>query len=216
MPSFNRVPAEDGLVNLSINDTCKLSVQTTCAEENGNTWSGVWPGALAMAEWVADNPVIKNCKVVELGAGTGLVGLTASATGAAHVVLTDLPPALDALKANVAMNSKRHADIEVQQLCWGSQEDLEAVGTADVVLAADVVYDLDTHEPLAKTIQGFLLRNRSARCFLVQELRWKDVQRWFNECLEDLGLYIDQTALPAQDMWLYEISMKARLTQEHS
>lgn len=209
MPSFTRVPAEDGFVHVSINDTCKLSVQTASEEENGDTWSGVWPCALAMAEWVADNPVIKDCRVVELGAGTGLVGLTASATGAAHVVLTDLPEALDGLKANAAMNSKHDAEVEVKQLCWGSQEDLDAIGTVDVVLAADVDYDLDNHEPLAKTIQGFLLRNRSARCFLAQELRWKDVQHWFNESLESQGLCVDKTALPATDLWLYEISMKA-------
>lgn len=44
-------------------------------------------------------------EILELGAGTGLVGLSASAIFRAHVLLTDLPPILPGIVANIALNA---------------------------------------------------------------------------------------------------------------
>ena len=43
--------------------------------------------------------------VVELGSGTGIVGITASVLGAREVVLTDLPYALTNARENIQLNA---------------------------------------------------------------------------------------------------------------
>merc|ERR1719436_1862400 len=81
------------------------------------TSSEVWPGGLALAryferqavQWAQDSP--EGLSVLELGAGTGLVGLAARALGARQVLLTDTKGALPWLRQNVALNEKLGGDI---------------------------------------------------------------------------------------------------------
>jgi len=57
--------------------------------------------------------------VLELGAGTGLVGIVASVLGAGRVVLTDLPYTLDNTRANVELNRlSLKGSVEVVELDW--------------------------------------------------------------------------------------------------
>lgn len=57
--------------------------------------------------------------VLELGAGTGLVGIVASVLGAGRVILTDLPYALDNARENVERNRLAlKGKVEVMELDW--------------------------------------------------------------------------------------------------
>ncbi|KAK3282319.1 hypothetical protein CYMTET_9944 [Cymbomonas tetramitiformis] len=82
-------------------------------------------------------------KVVELGAGCGLLGLVLS-TMKCSVVLTDAPPALPLLRRNVAENAdKLTFPAKVLPLDWESSSDLNAVkehGPFDLLVATDVVF----------------------------------------------------------------------------
>lgn len=46
----------------------------------------------------------KKCRVIELGAGTGIAGIAASLLGAAHVVVTDLPHVVPLIQTNIDLN----------------------------------------------------------------------------------------------------------------
>ncbi len=65
---------------------------------------------------------------MEVGSGTGLVGLAAAIAGASKVVLTDLPENVTRLQKNIESNStaleKAGAVVEAKALAWG---DLDAV-----------------------------------------------------------------------------------------
>ena len=65
----------------------------------------VWEAAIAFYCFALSNqaPAFAGKRVLELGAGTGLVGLTLAAFGA-DVVLTDLPDAMPLLRHNVSHN----------------------------------------------------------------------------------------------------------------
>ena len=58
----------------------------------GNEFYGeyVWPAGLFMCDFLKRNSeLVKGKRVLELGSGTGLVGLYAAKLGASHVTLTD-------------------------------------------------------------------------------------------------------------------------------
>ncbi|XP_037655558.1 protein-lysine methyltransferase METTL21C [Choloepus didactylus] len=108
----------------------------------------VWPGATALCQYLEEHTEelnLQDAKVLEIGAGPGLVSIVASILGA-QVTATDLPDVLGNLQYNLLRNTlKCTAHLpEVKELVWG--EDLEqnfpkSTFYYDYVLASDVVYD---------------------------------------------------------------------------
>jgi predicted nicotinamide N-methyase len=107
----------------------------------GLPWTGgcVWQSAYPLAGYMGTLK-LRRSRVLELGAGTGMVGLAAAAAGAAEVVLTDR--VVHVAQANRDTNFSPHAPITVKELCWG--EDLSTartvLGTFDVILGSDLLY----------------------------------------------------------------------------
>ncbi|GJN70432.1 hypothetical protein PLIIFM63780_002975 [Purpureocillium lilacinum] len=101
--------------------------------------------------------------VVELGSGTGLLGLAAAALWKVPVALSDLPNIVPNLKHNAEANSAlveaRGGSLTVGPLTWGGDEDeidQELFGTPfqfKIVLAADPLYD-DEHPALLASAIG--------------------------------------------------------------
>ena len=82
--------------------------------------------------------------ILELGAGTGLVGLTAAATFQARVVLTDLPEIVPNLERNVEANASvveaRGGNVTVSVLDWNNPEQCRQASSPysyPLMLAAD-------------------------------------------------------------------------------
>jgi hypothetical protein len=69
-------------------------------------------------------------QVLELGSGTGLLGLAAAAIWKTHVVVSDLPDIVPNLAANVERNAELLADrggsVDVGTLVWGDSQNAEA------------------------------------------------------------------------------------------
>ncbi|XP_006141572.1 protein-lysine methyltransferase METTL21C [Tupaia chinensis] len=107
----------------------------------------VWPGATALCEYLEEHTEelnLQDAKILEIGAGPGLVSIVASILGA-QVTATDLPDVLGNLQYNLLRNTlKCTAHLpEVKELVWG--EDLErnfpkSTFHYDYILASDVVY----------------------------------------------------------------------------
>ena len=77
--------------------------------ENSGQGTGLttWDGAVVLAKYLEHHlgpSFLAGKRVLETGAGTGLVGLACAALGAAAVTLTDLPYTLGNLEANVQRN----------------------------------------------------------------------------------------------------------------
>ncbi|KAI5942959.1 Protein-lysine methyltransferase METTL21C [Manis javanica] len=107
----------------------------------------VWPGATALCQYLEEHTEelnLQDAKVLEIGAGPGLVSIVASILGA-QVTATDLPDVLGNLEYNLLKNTlKRSAHRpEVKELVWGESLELhfpKATFCYDYVLASDVVY----------------------------------------------------------------------------
>ncbi|KAJ3592804.1 hypothetical protein NHX12_005143 [Muraenolepis orangiensis] len=124
--------------------------------------SVMWPAALALCSYLESDRLgteLLGKRVLELGAGTGLVTIVSGLLGAA-VTATDLQDILGNLTANVMRNTRgrcRHTP-QVTALSWGP--DLErsfprSLHRYDYVLAADVVYHHDFLEELLLTMEHF-------------------------------------------------------------
>ncbi|CAK9227169.1 unnamed protein product [Sphagnum jensenii] len=124
----------------------------------------------------------RRLRVLELGAGTGMVGVLAARLGA-HVTLTDLAHVLPNLEQNVELNKLTveagGGSLSVHLLQWGVKEDVTALGQEpfDLILASDVVYYDTLFEPLVKTLKWLV--GASPVVLLAHLRRWKKDKHFF-------------------------------------
>ncbi|MGY5883325.1 class I SAM-dependent methyltransferase [Modestobacter lacusdianchii] len=98
-------------------------------------WAAAWPGGQALARHVIDHPeLVAGRRVLDLGAGSGLVAVAALQAGAAGVLASDVDPYSHAA---VALNAEVNGVAGIE-LAGDVLDDEPAV---DVVLAGDVCYD---------------------------------------------------------------------------
>nr|XP_033806223.1 protein-lysine methyltransferase METTL21C isoform X1 [Geotrypetes seraphini] len=119
----------------------------TIQESIGDYGATVWPAATALCQYLEDNQKefeLRDRKVLEIGAGTGLVSIVASILGA-YVTATDQPHILGNLRFNLSRNTQGRSihQPDVRELVWGEnleQNFPQASCFYDYILAADVVY----------------------------------------------------------------------------
>lgn len=109
-------------------------------------WAFAWAGGQALARYILDNPALVAGKtVLDIGSGSGLVGLAAKKAGATAVLAADIDGfACAAIRLNARAN---HLDIGV------TQDDLiSRASTWDVILVGDLFYQ----RPLAERLLAWL------------------------------------------------------------
>ncbi|XP_075464633.1 protein N-lysine methyltransferase METTL21A [Ascaphus truei] len=112
----------------------------------------VWDAAVVLCMYLEAGGIdLRERSVIELGAGTGLVGIVAALLGA-NVTITDREVALEFLKANVRDNvpSDLHDKVSIRPLTWGRS--LENFSTFDLIVGADIIYLEETFPDLLQTI----------------------------------------------------------------
>lgn len=112
-------------------------------------WAYYWAGGLALARYVLDHPeIVAGRRVLDLGAGSGLVAIAAVKAGASAVLAAEVDAyAIAALGLNVAHNAAAVSVVH-GDLTAGAPPDV------DVVLVGDLFYDRD----LADRVTAFLDR----------------------------------------------------------
>lgn len=120
----------------------------------------VWRGALLLADWALHYgpSLLRGATVLELGTGTGLTSIVA-AMHAKEVVSTDVDLAglLDLIKANIDLNRRL---VKAKSAVMGldffskewSKEVMNKLTEVSVILAADVIYDVDLTEAFVDTL----------------------------------------------------------------
>lgn len=112
-------------------------------------WAYHWGGGLALARYVLDRPAaVAGLRVLDLGAGSGIVGIAAKKAGAKQVVASDVDPyAVAAIGLNAEANG-----VTVETVLGDLTAD--APPEVDVVLVGDLFYE----EELARRVTTFLDR----------------------------------------------------------
>ncbi|KAI1642965.1 putative methyltransferase-domain-containing protein [Daldinia loculata] len=151
--------------------------------------------------------------VLELGSGTGLLGMAAAAIWQTNVVLTDLPT----IVPNLAYNMERNrctietlgGKVDSGVLTWGSEdgntERFNSKNQFKIVLAADALYDDDHPELLSSAIVAHLAQDKDARAIVMvpqRDLTTKKLAAKFLSIMIVSGLSVlEQHTLVGQDDW---------------
>ncbi|KAL9243792.1 hypothetical protein vseg_017638 [Gypsophila vaccaria] len=166
--------------------------------------TSVWPCSLVLTKFLDHSGSSSSSKysalldfrgkrAVELGAGCGAVGMGVYLLGLNDVVLTDIVPVMPALKHNLKKNKGvLKKSLKVAQLYWGNSDQMKALSPPfDIVLAADVVYIVETVRPLVDTMRelvkddGVVLLGYQVRCPDADVLFWEVVKEFFE--IEKVG-----------------------------
>lgn len=113
-------------------------------------WGYLWPTSLEMCKAILERKWTPDLPTLELGTGVGLVGVAALRTGL-DVVMTDY----DRLSVQLALhNAARNGYPQAKGalLDWRDPPDAKY----PLILACDLIYELQNHEPLLKTLDAML------------------------------------------------------------
>jgi predicted nicotinamide N-methyase len=109
-------------------------------------WAFAWAGGQALARYLLDNPdIVAGKRVLDIGSGSGLVGIAAARAGAASVLAADIDGfALAAIALNAAANG---VTLEIT-----GEDRIGGATPFDVILVGDLFYE----RPLAERLLAWL------------------------------------------------------------
>ncbi|GBG29721.1 Protein-lysine N-methyltransferase EEF2KMT [Hondaea fermentalgiana] len=160
--------------------TCRVRVKDAGMNKVGHL---PWEAGLMLAEWALQNPQkFHGKRILEVGAGTGVTGLTiANKLAPASVVLTDFgPDELDNLTASVQANSEHNPTgcAQVAPFDWYNAErdvaELCATQPFDVLLAADCVYDPVLLDCFLEALEAVFAHSPALEAFVLSTQRNKE------------------------------------------
>lgn len=153
--------------------------------------------------------------ILELGSGTGLVGMAAAAVFGKHVIVTDLPEILPNLDHNARANAhtlaayggKCSATVldwtQPDVFCLDETHDGDA-HTFPLILAADPIYSPEHPRLLAGAVDHHLMKTSDARVVVEMPLRdaYAVERREFRESMSASGLVLlDEGEETGYDDW---------------
>ncbi len=145
------------------------NAEVLIAEGNADTIDSgarIWDSGRALSKWMAvylqQQDQSQPRRILELGAGTGIVGLTAAGFGeSTTVVLTDQSHMIPLLEENIRLNDLQHKARAVQ-LEWGtdsrevvpmvSETAASSMPLFDIVCGSDILYSPDNFSLLLETL----------------------------------------------------------------
>ncbi|KAI9803596.1 MAG: hypothetical protein M1825_001939 [Sarcosagium campestre] len=179
--------------NLGTTIEIKLHEPSLTSDNLGlKTWASSFLLAQRLHLLAQHPPFSSRPRTLELGAGTGLVGISAAAIWGAHVYLTDLPTIVDNLAANVQANdavltssttppsppastrrTSGRGGATTGVLDWADTANAEdrRFHRFTVILAADPLYAPEHPQMLVDTIIRWLAREEMARVLMEWPLR---------------------------------------------
>lgn len=150
------------------NDVVVMKEMPRLISGNNTTGLRTWEAALFLSNILNDMEAcskllpfdLKDKTVAELGCGTGLLGLSLAKryhtnSPLKKILMTDgSATVFDNIHETLKRNNLQDSNVlQFQQFMWG--EPLTVEDNVDVVIAADVTYDLSILEPLCRSINDF-------------------------------------------------------------
>lgn len=138
-----------------------------------------WPAGHVLSNYLVHRgpSYLQDRHILELGSGTGLVGLVAAKLGASKVTVTDQLPLLEIMQRNINLNSLGQIVVS-KELDWGKE--LPELGPINVILAADCVYFEPSFPLLVNTLEALSRQpGRDCEILFCYKQRRKADKRFF-------------------------------------
>ncbi|XP_044274463.1 protein-lysine N-methyltransferase EEF2KMT isoform X2 [Varanus komodoensis] len=209
--------------------------ESTAIISRGTTGLVTWDAGLYLAEWALENPVIfRNRSVLELGSGMGLTGITIckACHPRAYIFSDHHQCVLQQLSENIHLNGffveseffqqaptsaetrkakhtgPRGPGIVVAELDWHlvTKEQLAKLW-AEVVIAADVVYDPELTRSLISVLQKLSSDNSGRQApdvYIAITIRNPETYCCFQKELEKVGIRWQLVPSPQKNLFPYD------------
>ena len=180
---------------------------TTNCMHLDSTGQRIWDAGRVLAS-VLCHADLNGKRVLELGSGTGVGGLTAAKGGAALVMLTDgSETAVELLQQNIKANNLEDS-AQSYQLSWGylaDTVDLVAHGPWDLIIGSDLLYAPESHPDLLTTLAALCTPSHT-EVLLTYPTRFTE-SLFFDEAAELFRVDDHEEVEPA--LWATRMVMRA-------
>ena len=148
----------------------------------------VWDAALVFSYFLINKKsqsiiIPANKTVLELGAGTGIIGLITGALGAKKLILTDKGGCTKLLLENYELNKKimsKDIECEVKELDWLKEDYKDIKDEIDYIVGSDLVWKDELIKPLSEVVKYFLNSKKESSAIFSFQIRDKRIMTFFS------------------------------------
>lgn len=140
-------------------------------------WAVLWPAAEGMSEYFWDNIDFRGQRVLELGAGLGLVGIVTAAKEAGVVQTDFIPEALELAKENAKINGINNITYSLSD--W---REFSLTEKFDWIVGSDILYEPNLHPHLKSIFSNNL---KTGGCIALADPGRDDAQKFIKQLVTE-------------------------------
>lgn len=165
-------------------------------------WAKLWKASWVLSAYLADMPVNINNRLLEIGAGVGLVSIVAATFGHPITMSEYNPDALKFAHANACLNNC--PDLPIMKLDW---QRCRLMDQFDIIVASEVTYNEEDFSPLIRLFRANL--KPGGEIILTSEIRQsgKDL---FNLFKSDFDITVEKKTLRSETANIPIVLLKMR------
>jgi predicted nicotinamide N-methyase len=142
------------VLQVYLNDHTRITVSDQVFFQTGQDGLHQWESGIVLARFVLFNTdLFRGRRLLELGSGTGLAGITAATVGAEAVLSDYNPDVLENINRSVALSA---VQVQVKRIDWTDPRTYMEQ-QFDFVIGSDLIYHGSPLEALASTIRAHLV-----------------------------------------------------------
>jgi len=165
-------------------------------------WAKIWKASWVLSGYLADLPSDVNKRLLEIGAGVGLVSIVAATFGHQITMTEYNPDALNFARANARLNNC--PDLPIKKLDWNHPRLRDQF---DLIVASEVTYNEENFFPLIRFFKSNL--KPGGEIILASEIResGKDLFRLFKS---DFDITVAKKTLRSETVVIPIVLLKMR------
>lgn len=177
-------------------------INPTDVLHNFPLWAKIWKASWVLSGYLAELPPDANQRLLEIGAGVGLVSIVAATFGHQITMTEYNSDALNFARANACLNNC--PDLPIKKLDWNHPGPKDQF---DLIVAAEVTYDEASFLPLIRLFKSNL--KAAGEIILASEIRGSghDLFRLFKS---DFDITVAKKTLSSETVAIPIVLMKMR------